>query len=123
LANLGAQSSERSSFLGSINRAISLVLFGLLLGVGWIALSYLKSGLHDHLQKSPAEQIIQNSNATALPVEVTNATTGVLVYAVLGDSSYYHTSGHLPSLRRRSAMSEEAARKRGLRPCPVCIRH
>ena len=118
MATLGAQNHVRSSFLEFVNTAVSVVLLCLLLGAGWIALSYLKSGLHGHFQKTRAEAAVQD--ASVAPLEAPAAP--VLVYELSGDNSYYHTSGHLASITGRSAISEDAAKKRGLKPCPICMR-
>ena len=118
MATLGAQSNMRGHFMEFVNTAVSVVLLCLLLGAGWIALSYLKSGLHSHLQKNRAEPAVQE--LSVVPQEAPAAP--VLVYELSGDNLYYHTSGHLPSIKQRSAISEEAAIKRGLKPCPICMR-
>jgi hypothetical protein len=44
-----------------------------------------------------------------------------LVYSCDNDRKYYHTSNHLPTRSARVALSEDAAIKRSLKPCPVCI--
>jgi hypothetical protein len=45
-----------------------------------------------------------------------------LVYSCAGDREFYHTSTHLPPRAARSAVSEGTALRRGLKPCPVCVR-
>ena len=45
-----------------------------------------------------------------------------LVYAAQSDQRYYHRPNHVPGQGERSALSEEAARRLGLKPCPICIR-
>ncbi|HEY6330886.1 MAG TPA: hypothetical protein VI756_16260 [Blastocatellia bacterium] len=120
MATLGAQTSIRGHFLQLVNTGVSLVLFTLLLCVGWIALSYLKSRPSIHTQRSVAEPILRN--ASVAPDETQAAPLAVLVYQVSGDNTYYHTSAHLVSPKPRTAMSEQAASKRGLKPCPICMR-
>jgi len=120
LASLRAESSPRSRVLEFTHRAMSLVLFGLLMGTGWVGLSYLKSEVHGGPPKG-ADRVTRNTPAPATPIEINTAVPS-LVYAVPGDAAYYHTSGHLSSLRRRNAMSEDAALKKGLKPCPICMR-
>ncbi len=44
-----------------------------------------------------------------------------LVYSCTGDNEFYHASTHLPSRCQRSALSEEAALRRGLKPCRKCM--
>ncbi|HXG64142.1 MAG TPA: hypothetical protein VNO70_03485 [Blastocatellia bacterium] len=61
------------------------------------------------------------TNEAATP-EVKPLTAPVrLVYSCAGDNRHYHTAGHLPARGERSALSEEAALQRGLKPCPLCI--
>jgi hypothetical protein len=123
LATLGAQTSVRGHFVQLINTGVSLVLFALLLCVGWIALSYLKSRVgarvSSHTQRIQAEPILRNASVAP---EETPAAPPVLVYQNSGDNTYYHTSAHLASPKPRTAMSEQTARKRGLKPCPICMR-
>jgi hypothetical protein len=119
MATLGAQTNIRGHFLQLVNTGVSLVLFTLLLCVGWIALSYLKSRPSIHAQRAAAEPILRN--ASVAPDETPAAPLPVLVYQVAGDNTYYHTSAHMAS-KLRTAISEQAASKRGLKPCPICMR-
>jgi hypothetical protein len=118
LATLGAQTSIRGHFLQLINTGVSLVLFALLLCVGWVALSYLKSRVTTHAQRA-AEPILRT---TSLAPDDTPPAPPALVYQVFGDNTYYHNSAHLVSPKARTAMSERTASERGLKPCPICMR-
>jgi hypothetical protein len=44
-----------------------------------------------------------------------------LVYSCVADKDYYHASTHLPARCERTAVSEEAAIKRGLKRCRSCF--
>jgi hypothetical protein len=44
-----------------------------------------------------------------------------LVYWCGGDAEYYHTQAHLPKSCSRTAISEEAAARRGLKRCLICL--
>jgi hypothetical protein len=44
-----------------------------------------------------------------------------LVYSCASDHTNYHTSVHLPANCDRSALSEDAAFQRGLKPCSICM--
>jgi hypothetical protein len=123
LATLGSRSPSRSRLLELISRTLSLVAFVMLLGAGWVLLSYLKSGLPTGASKSAGVDLPRQVVAAPTAVEVSQVVAApLLVYAVTGDTTYYHSSGHLPSQRRRSALTEQAAQKRGLKPCPICLR-
>jgi len=45
-----------------------------------------------------------------------------IVYLAVGDSTYYHCSGHLSQEGQRQAMTIDVARSRGFAPCPVCFK-
>lgn len=129
MASLRAQSQPRvvrAPIL--VNKIVSFITFLILLGAGWIALSYLKTQITGRSDDgvtlkqmrstparsvTPAEQKIRSQEKTK---------TSSLVYSAAGESTYYHTSTHLPPRGERSAFSEETARERGLKPCPICIR-
>jgi hypothetical protein len=44
-----------------------------------------------------------------------------LVYSCSTDREFYHTSTHLPNRCERTALSEEAAFERNLKPCKTCM--
>lgn len=128
MASLQARTHLRSAHpLLLINKLVSLSAFIVLLGAGWITISYLKAEWANSPQaastdkKIPASTSAVRSNEAVTP-EVKPLTTPVrLVYSCVGDDQHYHTAGHLPTRRERSALSEDAALQRGLKPCPVCI--
>jgi len=45
-----------------------------------------------------------------------------LVYSAASDNVYFHRPNHLPEKGERNALGEDAARRLGLKPCPICIR-
>jgi hypothetical protein len=45
-----------------------------------------------------------------------------LVYSSPSDTVHFHTSTHFTARVRRTAFSQDAARARGLKPCPVCLK-
>ena len=128
MASLQARSPLRSAHpLFSLNKVVSLTAFIVLLGVGWIALSYLKSDVFDRWRSGVSESAAASKSA-AVPVkdaassEVKQLTTPVrLVYSCSADKQYYHASSHLPQRCERTALSEEAAIQRGLRRCKACL--
>jgi hypothetical protein len=109
---------------------VYLIVFVFLLAAGWVGLSYLKSDRASRstagaqLEKpAPASTMavtaigIQKASADATPLAVPVH----LVYSCKADKDHYHTSAHLPSKCERSALSEQSALQRGLKPCPVCL--
>jgi hypothetical protein len=129
VASLQARSPLRSSHpLFFINKLVSLAAFVVLLGAGWVAVSYLKTDLLNRWPGGAVDAPSKTSAGAAVrldgaaPAETRRLTTPVrLVYSCSGDNEYYHTSTHLPSRRERTALGEEAALQRGLKPCPVCL--
>jgi hypothetical protein len=128
LASLQARSSLRSAHpLIVVNKLISLTAFILLLTAGWIAVNYLRNEVLMRW-RSPAETTPSAAaSASTLPASeaATDAKTARLpvrmVYSCVGDKQFYHNSAHLPAQCDRTAMSEEAARSRGLKRCHVCL--
>jgi hypothetical protein len=45
-----------------------------------------------------------------------------LVYSCATDREFYHTATHIPRQCERTALSEEAAFERNLRPCNICMK-
>jgi hypothetical protein len=90
-----------------------------------MALSYLKTEMPNRRSDSasaaaPAETTDKAVRLDRAP-EVKKLSTPVkLVYSCDKDRAYYHTSNHIQRCER-VAMSEEAALKRDLKPCPVCM--
>jgi ABC-type uncharacterized transport system YnjBCD permease subunit len=128
LASLQARSSLRSAHpLIVVNKLISLTAFMVLLAAGWVAVNYLKNEMLTRWRSSgetapPAAAsaaATQSGEATAdakaprLPIR--------MVYSCVGDKQFYHNSTHLPAKCDRTAMSEEAARSRGLNRCRLCL--
>jgi hypothetical protein len=124
VASLQARSPLRSAHpLLFVNKAVSLTAFIVLLGAGWVALSYLKSDLPDRWQSGGPRSA---AASVTVPVEQTGseskrATAVRLVYSCVEDRDYYHASTHLSSRCERTALSEEAALGRGLKRCKKCF--
>jgi len=129
VASLQARSPLRSThLLSSINKLISVTAFTLVLCAGWVALSYIrtewsnrsKPGANEKPASAVAEANLQTREM--IPVETRRLSQPVkLVYSCAGDREFYHVSTHLPPKAERSAISEEAALRRGLKPCSVCL--
>lgn len=113
-----------------LTKLVYLIVFVFLLAAGWVGLSYLKSDRASRstagtqLEKpAPASTMavtaigIQKASADATPLTIPVH----LVYSCKADKDHYHTSAHLPSKCERSALSEQSALQRGLKPCPVCL--
>lgn len=124
MASLQARSPLRSAHpLLFVNKAVSLTAFLVLLGAGWIALSYLKSDLVDRWQSGGPRSA---AASVAVPIEQTASDSKVaspsrLVYSCVDDRDYYHASTHIPARCSRTALSEEAALGRGLKRCKRCF--
>jgi hypothetical protein len=128
VASLQARSPLRSAhplFFG--NKLVSLAAFTVLLCVGWVVLSYLKSDLL-YRWRSGSSETVSASKSAVVPLkevsapEVKELTTPVrLVYSCVTDKDYYHASTHLPVRCERTALSEEAAIGRGLKRCKTCF--
>jgi hypothetical protein len=128
MASLQARSPLRSAHpLFFLNKFISLAAFAVLLGVGWVALSYLKSDVFDRWRGGVSETTAASKSATvpnseaSSPEIKTVAAPARLVYSCTIDKDFYHTSTHLPSRCERTALSEEAAIQRGLKRCKACF--
>ena len=131
MPSLQARSPLRSTHpLLLLTKLVYLVAFVFLLAAGWVGLSYLKS---DRASRSSAnvqaERAVPASTMSVTAIgsqkasaDATQLTAPVhLVYSCKVDKDHYHTSAHLPSKCERSALSEQSALQRGLKPCPVCI--
>ena len=130
MASLQARSPLRSAQpLIFLNKIVSLILFIILFGAGWVVLSYVKTGMvasdNTGQTSSPA---IMDAAANSAQInhsdspEINRLSMPVrLVYSCAGENESYHTSAHLPSKCEQSALSEEAALRRGLKPCRVCM--
>lgn len=129
MASLQARSSiRRFGFLPLVNRLMSVAVLITLLSAGWVALSFLRSELGRRPSLSGTEVkaredlSLSASSAEPAPEGVSAGKTSILVYSASGDSDFYHSSSHLPARSERTALSEDAARTRGLKPCPICLR-
>ena len=128
MASLQARSPLRSAHpLFFVNKFVSLAAFIVLLGVGWVALSYLKSDVFDRWRSGVSETAAA-SKSTTVPVKEASspeakqlANPARLVYSCAADREYYHASTHLPARCERTALSEEAAIGRGLKRCRACF--
>ncbi len=128
MASLQGRSPSRSiGPLNLLNKLISITAFTLFLGIGWVALCYLKTEVINRGTGTP------QASTVASPVEATRAepekieakklaTPVKLVYSCATDHDYFHTSAHLPKECDRSVTGEEAALQRGLKPCPTCMK-
>jgi len=128
LASLQARSSLRSAHpLIVVNKLISLTAFMILLAAGWVAVNYLKNEVLMRW-RSPGETA-PPAAASAATGQSSEAATDAkaarlpirMVYSCVGDKQFYHNSTHLPAKCDRTAMSEEAARSRGLSRCRLCL--
>ncbi|HWN99616.1 MAG TPA: hypothetical protein VNS63_10140 [Blastocatellia bacterium] len=130
MASLQARSPLRSAhLLLFLNKVVSLVALIVLLAAGWMAVSYLRAELADRGQVAPDANVSATSlSKPAVAKSETDAAESKLAIAPLrlvywcgGDAEYYHTRAHLPSGCRRTGLSEEAAARRGLKRCLVCL--
>ncbi len=127
MASLHARSPLRGAhLLLFLNKLVSLTALMVLLAAGWMAVSYLRAELADQRHGSPASDALPTSSKPA-SLEKSNATGAELkpplrlVYWCGGEAEHYHTQAHLPSNCGRTALSEEAAARRGLKRCLVCL--
>ena len=128
MASLQARSPLRSAHpMLFINKFVSLAAFTMLLGVGWIALSYLKSDVFDRSRIDLSEAATTTKSAALPAGEATSsevkptAGTARLVYSCSLDKDFYHAATDLPQRCERIALSEEAAIQRGLKRCKKCF--
>jgi hypothetical protein len=127
VASLQARSPLRSAHpLLFVNKFASLAAFAVLLAIGWVALNYLKSDILDRSRNS-APQTATVSQAAAVPVADANSSAAQqqtapsrLVYSCGSDKEFYHGSTHLKRCER-TALSEQTAIQRGLKPCKICF--
>ena len=125
MASLQARSSLRSAHpLLFINKLISLTAFIILLGAGWVAVNYLKNEVITRWRGATENKAPATLNTSAVQIDTAASTetkTVRLVYSCSADQEYYHASTHLPPRCERTALSEEAALRRGLKHCGVCL--
>ena len=129
MASLQARSPLRSAHpLFFVNKLVSLTAFFVLLCVGWVVVSFLKSDTFDRWRSgSSASAVPASKSANATLKEVSSGdvkplvTPARLVYACADDKYYFHASTHVPERCERTALSEEAAGQRGLTRCKSCF--
>ena len=127
MASLQARSPVRSAHpLLFVNKIVSLTAFLVMLGVGWVAVSYLKTNALDRWRSGSSDSVAVTKAAT-VPVKESSSEPKVLapslrlVYSCAADKDFYHVSTHLPARCERTAISEEAAIQRGLKRCRTCF--
>jgi len=129
VASLQARSPLRSAhLLLFLNKLVSFVALIVLLAVGWMAVSYLRAELvsrepapgDDGAVSTSSRPAVERSEIT--PIEMKTVAPLRLVYSCAADTEHYHTQAHLPSNCARTALSEEAAARRGLKRCLFCLR-
>jgi hypothetical protein len=127
VASLQARSPVRSAHpLLFVNKIVSLTAFIVMLGVGWVVVSYLKTNAIDRWQ-SGSPDTISVTKAATVPVKESSSEGNALapslrlVYSCAADKEFYHVSTHLPARCERTAISEEAAIQRGLKRCRTCF--
>ena len=128
MASLQARSPLRSAHpLFFVNKLVSLSAFIVLLCVGWVVVNFLKSDSFDRWRNGSSDTVSASKSATTPVRESSMSQTKAevasarLVYSCADDKDYYHVSTHLPARCERTAFSEEAAGKRGLKRCGVCF--
>lgn len=89
------------------------------MAAAWLAICYIRAG-----QDGPFNSSARPTESATAPISIRPQLQAPvkLVYAAPEDKTYYHNPNHLPAVSERSALSEDAARRLGLRPCPICIR-
>lgn len=127
MGSLYARSPLRSAhLLLFLNKLVSLTALMFLLAAGWMAVSYIRAELagqeHDRpaaneLSSSPRPASLEKSEGTGAELKPPLR----LVYWCGGEAEAYHTQAHLPSNCDRTGLSEEAAARRGLKRCTVCL--
>ena len=128
MASLQTRSPLRSAHpLFFVNKLVSLIAFIVLIVVGWVVVSFLKSDAFDRWRSGSSDRVSASKSAT-LPFKETSSPDVKplmapvrLVYSCAADKDYYHASTHLPVRCERTAISEEAAGQRGLKRCRVCF--
>lgn len=130
MASLNSKYSATPRLRSMLNKIATLLFFIVLLTAGWIAVSYFRAGI-SHNQRSttasPRARIVTASTSSLIQKKDGASKLpdkpNLLVYSVERDLLYYHTLTHLPNDSGRVAIGDEVARRRGLKPCPVCIKH
>jgi len=128
VASLRARSPLRSAhpLLLFVNKIVSLTAFIILLCVGWVVLSYLKSDIIDRWRTGQPDSVLASRSVivpreSAVPETKPLISTVRLVYSCSGDKASYHSLSHLPARCQRTALSEQAAIQQGLKRCGKCF--
>ena len=127
MASLQARSPLRSAHPLFFNKLVSLSAFSVLLCLGWIVVSFLKSDTFERWRSGSSNAIAVSKSANGAVRETSSAevksmvTPTRLVFACADDKENFHASTHLPARCERTALSEEAAGQRGLKRCGVCF--
>lgn len=128
MASLQARTPLRSAHpLFFVNKLVSLSAFLFLLCAGWLVVSFLKSDSFDRWRSGSSHSVSASKSAVvpvrdaATPEAKPLISPARLVYSCVDDKDYFHASTHLPGRCERTALSEEAAGKRGLKRCGVCF--
>lgn len=115
-----------------IGKCFSFSILIVLLCAGWVGVCYLKRELDNRhtlikptqvssASASPSNISFTNVNAAATAETVKQNKASRLVYSCSIDQEHFHTAKHLALNCTRIALSETAARERGLKPCSICI--
>jgi hypothetical protein len=131
VASLQARSALRSTHpLLVFYKLISIAASILLLVAGWVALCFIKdqfTGRETPPQQQRAAAPLTRTGSAAGPNDAGQAQVKrlskpvKLVYSCATDHEFYHTSTHIPRQCERTALSEEAASERNLKPCKTCM--
>jgi hypothetical protein len=119
LASLRAKGRLHPTKSEVVNKVLSLSAFLVLMIGGWLTLCYIKSNLE---RRSPILTRPVEAAMASVAVHPQPETRVHLVYAAPADQRYYHRPNHVPGAGERTALSEDAALRLGLRPCPICMR-
>jgi hypothetical protein len=99
----------------------------LVLCAGWVGLSYIRTELRGHPETTQGAAVSSPLQPVSRPVTTQSiqqrrlSAPIKLVYSCPRDNEFFHVSTHVPPRCERTAMSEEAALHRGLKPCPICF--
>lgn len=128
MASVQARTPLRSAHpLFNVNKVVSLTAFLVLLCIGWLVVSFLKSDTFDRWRSGSSDTVSASKSAmvsvrdTGSPEATPLISPARLVYSCVDDKEYFHASTHLPVRCERTALSEEAAGQRGLKRCGICF--
>ena len=128
MASLEVRSQLRSAHpLFFVSKFVSFIALIVLIVVGWVLVSFLKSDTFDRWRSGSSDTVSASKSAMSLVNESGSPDIKPmlapvrLVYSCAADKDYYHASAHLPVRCERTAMSEGAAGKKGLKRCRICF--